>query len=204
MNQWQFNPLEDKAISEVADGEIVFYIEDIAPDVICKIVTMHNEEYSIKKIENYLLGELKVTTDEREYLIEQIIAYEKTAVDKPIVVYEVSKQQAVVDMKPNKEEVDLGAVAGPIKPEQTDALNPKVDFEVKKERKPRKEKVSKIGVEDYKKLLLEKIDLLDYIDSIEVPDLPTELSKSARTILLDFQNEMDSTIEKYMDLIQKM
>lgn len=76
--QYQYNPeYGDNAISEVGTDDIVLYVDDINKEVVAKVVELHNKGKSIQDIQKILDKDERVTLDEADFIVEQLIAYEK-------------------------------------------------------------------------------------------------------------------------------
>lgn len=62
---------------------------------------------------------------------------------------------------------------------------------------------AKVSPSDYLKILQEKMDIVRLLDAVEMPEIPTALTKANRDIMIEFQKEHTGLIAKYMEKIQK-
>lgn len=185
MKKWLFNPAAgDTTIAAEGTDEIVMYIEDLNKEVVSHIVEMHNTGSSVEEIHKFLDKDLRVTLEESDYVVEQILTFQKLYEDEESTVIvpeaEVSKEPAATQEKVTstrkKREVKAQVAA-------TDKV---------------------ITPEDYIELLKEKIVLCEVIGGAKLPEIPTGVSKSSRELMIELNKEYKTLINKYMVLIQQM
>ena len=59
------------------------------------------------------------------------------------------------------------------------------------------------STEDFIKNMQEKIDMIRILDSITMGEIPGNMSKANRDIIVEFQREHDALVKKFMERIQK-
>ena len=59
------------------------------------------------------------------------------------------------------------------------------------------------STEDFIKNMQEKIDMIRILDSITMGEIPGNMSKANRDIIVEFQREHDGLVKKFMERIQK-
>lgn len=220
VTQWNFNPHEgDTAVTapSTTPGEtqdVVMYIDELNPEVVAKIVEMHNEGKTCQEIDAYLTDEPRCTEDEREFITEQLVNYTK-------LTGEEEKQEVVGATAQPGAEADNASkpLHQPDPSPQPQQQGPDKTEDGKEKDKDGKEKVKrgpnsrtrttggekKMSTEDYIKSLQEKIELTRLLDAATDPfEVPAGLSKSSRELMVAYQEEQEALTEKYINLIQKM
>ena len=215
MTKWIFSPeAGDKAISTAPpEYDIVFYIDNIKPEVITRIVEIQNDFCNsdfLAPIEVYLLDESDVDQEEREFILENIINYVniKKVEEQQIVppVTEVQKEP-VVSQAPIILEIPVTNIAAIIPGFATEPGSP-APVEKQKRAWVRKTTDTKAPVkmqstEDFIKIMQEKIEMARMLDSVELPELPGSMTKANRDVMVEFQKEHAAMIAKYMQKIQQ-
>jgi hypothetical protein len=56
---------------------------------------------------------------------------------------------------------------------------------------------------DFIKVMQEKIEMAKMLDGIELPEIPTSMTKSNRDVMIEFQKEHSQLLVKYMQKIQQ-
>lgn len=191
----------DGAVSQVGTDDVVFFINDVHPEVIHNLVSMYNEEYSISKIKRRLEEDDRVTPDEVEFLIESIEEWEKLENAAPTV--ESKEEEEEVPFPHNMEENIPQKKEEPAAPVEEVKKEPK-----KKGPKPATEKpmtrTRKLSPDEFIQQMKERIELAETLGQIKAPEIPENLSNNGRRIMLELQKEYNQLIEKYMERIQDL
>jgi len=201
MQQW----VENAALSSVTTNEskeIVFPTDDISPVVIAAIIEIWNNgdgdnSKSVTEITEYLSNSDIVTTDEIEFIMERITDF-VSQVEEPVApivlptptVKVVETKQPVVPGEPVKEEV-----VAPIVPEA-----PKT---TKKERKPR-EVTKRLTFQELSAALKSRLEVIDIMSSVVPVEIPSGCPKATRELLTDYNDELATLIDKYLNIIADM
>jgi len=196
----------DNAVSE--GDSIVFYIDDIKPEIITTVVEMYNSGSSVEQLGKYLDKADGVTLEESEYITEQITNYLKLAGDTqeetPVDGLTVTAESGAISA--GKGEVTNMTMPTEQKEAPVENIPGKVDG--RKNRQPRTAQVSATtkvqSPEDYLKLLEEKMLLTKTLATIQAPEIPTGVSKQGRELMLELNKEMTGMISKFMEKIQTM
>jgi hypothetical protein len=188
-----YNPQEgDQAISDSEDN-IVFFVDQIAPEVITGIVDMWNQDISLETLLKTVYKNTdQVSPDEYEYIKEQIEAY--IALDK-------QEEETIMEDTAQVKET-AGVTGNEVVNKSIEAIKnvPQEVIEkaaasvgVKKGPKP-KSNGQKIDAKSLIEQMQEKIALISYIDTIQVEDLPagTKVSKESREIILTLQRGVEN------------
>jgi hypothetical protein len=184
MQKWVFD-VDNKAV--MCESDIVFYIDDLDYEIVTDIVNMHNNNFTPHEIDTYLLDKSQIAQDEREFVIEQIVNY--------INFINMTEQQVTeISGLANAEETVQELIKTP-------------EATQKKIRKQRNSngslQVKLSNPSDYIAILQEKIEIVRILDSVSLPDIPSNLTKANRDIMIDFQKEHEALVAKYMEKIQK-
>ncbi len=206
MSKWLFNPQEgDQAISLEGSDDVVMYINDVHPEVITDVVERVNDDYSIKKIKDYLESDERVTPDEVEFIMEAVEDwYKNPPNDVKTVVAKEEVIEVEEDSRPmTQQESDkaLSHSGGQLPVAEVKTRKQKT---VKSVSAPGKKKLS---IEEQVAYLQEKIELLKIFNELENQEsvrFPENLSKPGRDIMISFTKEYDALIAKYVEEIQSM
>jgi hypothetical protein len=216
MNQWQFNPQEgDKAVSVVGNSEVVFYIDDLNPEVVAKIVEIYNNGNDVAKVDEYLKDEERCTQDEREFIMEQITTFIRLANGESPQVTANGGTPA-----PQPQPQQGGNNEPPFTPDLQPQKQGEPESQTPVKPEPPKRTVRRSGTQtpgnnagttgkkanpdDVIKQLKEKIQLIEILSASEVPEIPTGLTKASRDIMVEFQERQEQLVAEFMDRIQKM
>lgn len=209
--KFAFNPFEgDKAVS--CEEDIVFYIDDIKPEIITTVVEMYNSGSSVEAIGKYLDKADGVLLEESEYITEQISNYlklagdtqEETPVQVEVVTVKATKESEIGKIDPVTTEEKKIVIKG----QEENPVNIPAKVDGRKNRQPRTAQVSATtkvqSPEDYLKLLEEKMLLTKTLATIQAPEIPIGVSKQGRELMLELNKEMTGMISKFMEKIQTM
>jgi len=200
MQQW----VENAALSSVTTNEskeIVFPTDDISPVVIAAIIEIWNNgdgdnSKSVTEITEYLSNSDIVTTDEIDFILERITDF-VSQVEEPVApivlptVKVVETKQPVVLVEPVKE----GVVASTT-PEVPKAI-------VRKERKPR-EVTKRLTFQELSAALKSRLEVIDIMSSVVPVEIPSGCPKATRELLTDYNDELATLIDKYLNIIADM
>ena len=227
MQKWSFDPNDgDSAVKE--NSELVFYIDDLNPEVIAKIVEIQNANPDgdfRTQVDQYLEGEDKCSPDEREFVLEQIDTYIKLVQATPEEVNNAIPQQPVQQGPGNDTPPFTPA------PQATPALQqPAANTNADKgtgEQKPAAQTGGRGGnrqtgsratgagtsraagtkstsSDDLIKQLEDKIALIKLIDKTPDVEVPDGLGKIPREIMVDFQREFNTLKDTFMERVKTM
>jgi len=195
--------IDDYVINVITD-EIVFHRNDVDPEVVENCLNIFNRLQSITEVDEYLLNEEKVNSDEREFIIETLAILVKTETE--------------TDMNPETVHQVPGTGTAAIMPEvtTTQAPEPSVVQDPKAgtaapERQKRQwtrritDGASKPtqSTSEFIKVMEEKIEMVKILDQVSMPELPGGMTKGNRDIMVEFQKEQAALIAKFMERIQK-
>lgn len=232
MNQWKFNPQEgDNAVSD--NDEIVFYIDDLNPEVVAKIVEIQNQGIEIQadfvpQVDAYLAQEDRCSPDEREFVMEQINNYVKINATPAETIANAQPQQPAAQGSPAAEEKpgetqtpQGGNTGGTVN--NDDAGKPGVQQQQPQASQRggnRRGQQAAAGAtttrrtttggakvestEELIKSLQDKIDLIKLIDTAQIIEVPAGLGKTARDIMTEFQKEQEALKLSYMERVKTM
>lgn len=203
-------------INHVTEKEVsIFQTEYINKDAIEEFIKQYNSDYSMSRIRSNMEADDCLTGDEVDYIIEQMEIWEEDQ--------EVAKGADVDEDKfPWTEEEVLGATEEQLKEINENKVSEKelsenitAIFEAgkqKKERKKREPKTTssgeksngkKLSAEEYIEMLQEKIELTKSINDITtIGEIPENLSKKGKDLLLSLDKELSSVIDKYLEMVQ--
>lgn len=200
--KWVFNYEAGDRSVKLENGKHVFYIDDIAPEVITEVVGQWNNGKSVKEIEKWLDKQDGVSFEECESIVESITNWEKTYSISPETVDISGKIASNVPMIEDNIGPALSKEGAEAAKEQQKAV-----AEATKPKQTRTKATStnkKLDVNDVKKLLQEKIEMLNVIDSLGCIEIPENLSTRSKLLLSDFVKEQDALKDKYLDRVQEM
>ena len=157
---------------------------------------MWNNGADVKSIKNYLDMEDKCDEDEMDFILEGIEGWISSRETAETVVEEDGPKNKPV---PIPEPVEPVPLPDPLEPRRVDEKPAGVS-------KVRKQRVAPIG----KKLspanliqqMQEKIKAIQYLEAVELSEIDSELSKDIRDELVAFSKEIDTVVNKYLEIIQ--
>jgi len=228
MIKWIYNPYENGDIIKDEEGKEVAYPTAYNTDVVKRVVELWNSRESLDAIEDYLKDEAssedgKCNQEECDYMMEMLTGYLDTL---PKVKHEVGKAAVVEFLSPTQEKVatdaekmltgakvletvdkflsDKGLVTDVQDPINQHSIIIGTENASLPEKKTRQKRVNttpasgKVSVEEIKSKLLDKIALLEALDSTRL-DIDTQhLSKANKEILVQYQSEVDAILDKYL------
>lgn len=200
--------IDDYVINVITD-EIVFYRNDVDPEVVENCLNIFNRLQSTEEVDEYLLNEEKVNSDEREFIIEALASLIKTETE--------------TDMNPETVHQVPGTGTAAIMPEQlatkqTEASAPTVTPDPnagtaapapEKQKRQWTRRITDGGskptqsTSEFIKVMEEKIEMVKILDQVSMPELPGGMTKTNRDIMVEFQKEQAALIAKFMERIQK-
>jgi hypothetical protein len=195
--------IDDYVINVITD-EIVFHRNDVDPEVVENCLNIFNRLQSITEVDEYLLNEEKVNSDEREFIIETLASLIKTETE--------------TDMNPETVHQVPGTGTAAIMPEVTTTQAPEASVvqdpkagTAAPERQKRQwtrritDGASKPtqSTSEFIKVMEEKIEMVKILDQVSMPELPGGMTKGNRDIMVEFQKEQAALIAKFMERIQK-
>jgi hypothetical protein len=202
--------IDDYVINVITD-EIVFYRNDVDPEVVENCLNIFNRLQSTEEVDEYLLNEEKVNSDEREFIIEALASLIKTET-------ETEMNPETVHQVPG---TGTGTVTAAIMPEpaatkQTEAPAPTVTPDPtagtaapEKQKRQWTRRITDGGskptqsTSEFIKVMEEKIEMVKILDQVSMPELPGGMTKTNRDIMVEFQKEQAALIAKFMERIQK-
>jgi len=198
------------AIPAVVDtqdsNELVFYINDIKPDVIVNCLNIFNKVQDIRQVNEYLLDEDDCEEDQRDFIIEQLgqyaeLAY-RTVETTPTMelnnVHEVTGTEIAAIMP--------GFATEPGTPIPVVEPTPVVDKQKRQWTRRITDGNPAIKAQsaaDFIKVMQEKIEMAKMLDGIDLPEIPTSMTKANRDVMIEFQKEHSQLLVKYMQKIQQ-
>jgi hypothetical protein len=231
MAKLKFDKTEDSAIFNVENGveKVIFYIDNIHPDVIETVVEMYNDDFSLSKIKDKLLTvasqSSKITTDEVDFLIEELTIFDDT-VSTTTAIPTVTEAKIVTETK--KEEVmseptTTSTTSAPQPPVQfelldkggIDAKEPEAEEKVRKQRKPRlttgteaasipKKRYNSLSPEELIAQYQEKISLTTALAQFKLPQIEQELSTAGNKLINKFKAAYENLIKETLVEIQDL
>jgi hypothetical protein len=197
--------IDDYVINVITD-EIVFHRNDVDPEVVENCLNIFNRLQSITEVDEYLLNEEKVNSDEREFIIETLAILVKTETE--------------TDMNPETVHQVQGTgiaafIPGPtISKQQTPAptVTPDPTAGTAAPERQKRQWTRRItdggskptqSTSEFIKVMEEKIEMVKILDQVSMPELPGGMTKTNRDIMVEFQKEQAALIAKFMERIQK-
>jgi hypothetical protein len=197
--------IDDYVINVITD-EIVFHRNDVDPEVVENCLNIFNRLQSITEVDEYLLNEEKVNSDEREFIIETLAILVKTETE--------------TDMNPETVHQVQGTgiaafIPGPtISKQQTPAptVTPDPTAGTAAPERQKRQWTRRItdggskptqSTSEFIKVMEEKIEMVKILDQVSMPELPGGMTKTNRDIMVEFQKEQTALIAKFMERIQK-
>lgn len=199
-----------------SDGSgVVFYTEEINPEVLESVIDMWNDGKPLPDIIEKLekrFDEL-CTAEEREYIQTQIENWSKLSGAIPLVEVPAPTEQELESLHiPAKEQADSGkgiAQDKPLSRGEKAAATRKANAEGAKKTSTGSKAVNREVViqnlKDAAEKALKQIDLIEWIERTSSPEeLPVDLSKAARDLLLQFGKDIETLKGKYITAIQEL
>jgi hypothetical protein len=198
------------AIPAVVDtqdsNELVFYINDIKPDVIVNCLNIFNKVQDIRQVNEYLLDEDDCEEDQRDFIIEQLGQYAELA-------YRTVETTPTMELN-NVHEVTGTGIAAIMPGFATEPGTPAPVVEPTPVADKQKRQwtrritdgnpaIKAQSAADFIKVMQEKIEMAKMLDGIELPEIPTSMTKSNRDVMIEFQKEHSQLLVKYMQKIQQ-
>jgi hypothetical protein len=197
--------IDDYVINVITD-EIVFHRNDVDPEVVENCLNILNRLQSITEVDEYLLNEEKVNSDEREFIIETLASLIKTETE--------------TDMNPETVHQVPGTGTAAIMPEVTTTQAPEASVvqdpnagtaapAPERQKRQWTRRITDGGskptqsTSEFIKVMEEKIEMVKILDQVSMPELPGGMTKGNRDIMVEFQKEQAALIAKFMERIQK-
>lgn len=204
MKDWQLVDIigSSPAIINMNTQDTIMYVDDIDPEVIKSVCEMHNSGMIIEWISEALANNNACFTNQREFIMEQITAYEKLTnmtegMLEPITTIHNSNGNGAQNQdKPQETLLQQKELSRGEKAAATRKANAagKTGNSISK----------KQGTVDAIKMLEEKIQLIKLLDAAEVLDIPIGLTKSSRDLMTQFQKEQQDMIDSYLEKVQAL
>jgi hypothetical protein len=195
------------AIPAVVDtqdsNELVFYINDIKPDVIVNCLNIFNKVQDIRQVNEYLLDEDDCEEDQRDFIIEQLGQYAELAY-RTVETTPTMEENKVIETTAAM--TIPGSVSEPGTPVPVVEPTPVVDKQKRQWTRRITDGNPAIKAQsaaDFIKVMQEKIEMAKMLDGIELPEIPTSMTKANRDIMIEFQKEHSQLLVKYMQKIQQ-
>ena len=210
----------DKAIKD-AESRVVLYSDDMNEEVLQDVCKQWNTNKSLDVIQGFLDRSNLCTSEETEYLMEQIGNYEKgvastTEGDKiaenikigmdTLTPHEVAETlTAIVNSAPVIREVPSTNIAAIIPGFSTEPGTPAPLEKRGRKQTPAVRTGGKVDAKDLIASMREKIALIEWIDEA-IPDmnLPEALNKGAREILIALQKAVEVAKDTAVQNIQNL
>ena len=195
------------AIPAVVDtqdsNELVFYINDIKPDVIVNCLNIFNKVQDIRQVNEYLLDEDDCEEDQRDFIIEQLGQYAELAY-RTVETTPTMEENKVIETTAAM--TIPGSVSEPGSPAPVVEPTPVVDKQKRQWTRRITDGNPAIKAQsaaDFIKVMQEKIEMAKMLDGIELPEIPTSMTKANRDVMIEFQKEHSQLLVKYMQKIQQ-
>ena len=203
-----------KGIPAVVDtqdsNEVVFHINDIKPDVIINCLNIFNKVQDIREVNEYLLDEDDCDEDQRDFITEQLAQYAELAYKTVETTPTMEEQKKIIEIPmPNTmamPDIMPGFATEPASPAVPEAPAPVVDKQKRQWTRRITDGNGPIKTQsaaDFIKVMQEKIEMAKMLDGIELPEIPTSMTKSNRDVMIEFQKEHSQLLVKYMNKIQQ-
>lgn len=202
MNEYIFSTHEGvpAVINTQNNNDVVFYINDIKPDVIANCLNIYNRLQSIKEVTEYLLDEDDCDADQREFITEQLAQYAFLNTVTPIT-------PIATTMEENKVIEPTAAIAAVIPGFATEPGSPAPVEKTKRQWTRRitdgNAPIKAQSAADFIKIMQEKIEMARMLDTVVLPELPGSMTKTNRDIMVEFVKEHSQLVMKYMQKIQQ-
>jgi len=199
---WSYEK-SSKAIKDSED-RLVMHIDDVNEDVVGEVVKMWNLNKDLKLVQSYLNRSNLCTSEETEYLMEQIGNYEKSLKD-------VSEGDQIAENIKIGVETLVPEPGPKVEKSLQDRLVDHVNSNPTKKRQPRNTTVVKssgkaMSAVEIVERLKEQILCIEYLNGISVDGdgFPANIGKAAREVLIGFQKEIETTKNLAITAIQQL
>jgi hypothetical protein len=206
VKKWIYTP-EKSIVEHLEEGYLlVCFTDDIDADAIEEVVKLHNRGVDIVGIDNYLKDDSYCTQEQREFLIESITVYlNSKEMETPLDALPgfLGTEQGTPVVLGNKTSIVASQIlqqiilkAEPIKTKAAKVVKPvgKVDTQSVKDKLQ--------AMADKASILLELVIWVD--ESLNSQDVPANLSKEYRELLLGYIKEIEGAKSKVLDHISKL
>lgn len=197
-------------------NEVVFHINDIKPDVIINCLNIFNKVQDIREVNEYLLDEDDCDEDQRDFITEQLAQYAELAyrtVETTPIATTMEENKVIEIPMPNTmvmpqiiQDIMPGFATEPASPAVPVAPAPVVDRQKRQWTRRITDGNGPIKTQsaaDFIKVMQEKIEMAKMLDGIELPEIPTSMTKANRDVMIEFQKEHSQLLVKYMNKIQQ-
>lgn len=205
------------AVVDTQDSnEVVFHINDIKPDVIINCLNIFNKVQDIREVNEYLLDEDDCDEDQRDFITEQLAQYAELAyrtVETTPIATTMEENKVIEIPMPNTmvmpqiiQDIMPGFATEPASPAVPVAPAPVVDRQKRQWTRRITDGNGPIKTQsaaDFIKVMQEKIEMAKMLDGIELPEIPTSMTKANRDVMIEFQKEHSQLLVKYMNKIQQ-
>lgn len=205
------------AVVDTQDSnEVVFHINDIKPDVIINCLNIFNKVQDIREVNEYLLDEDDCDEDQRDFITEQLAQYAELAyrtVETTPIATTMEENKVIEIPMPNTmvmpqiiQDIMPGFATESASPAVPEAPAPVVDRQKRQWTRRITDGNGPIKTQsaaDFIKVMQEKIEMAKMLDGIELPEIPTSMTKANRDVMIEFQKEHSQLLVKYMNKIQQ-
>lgn len=205
------------AVVDTQDSnEVVFHINDIKPDVIINCLNIFNKVQDIREVNEYLLDEDDCDEDQRDFITEQLAQYAELAyrtVETTPIATTMEENKVIEIPMPNTmvmpqiiQDIMPGFATESASPAVPVAPAPVVDRQKRQWTRRITDGNGPIKTQsaaDFIKVMQEKIEMAKMLDGIELPEIPTSMTKANRDVMIEFQKEHSQLLVKYMNKIQQ-
>jgi hypothetical protein len=202
MNQYILSTHEGvpAVIDTQNNNDVVFYINDIKPDVIANCLNIYNRLQSVKEVTEYLLDEDDCDADQREFITEQLAQYAFLNTVTPITpIATTMEENKVIDPTAGIAAVIPGFATEPGSPAPVE----KTKRQWIRRNTDGNAPIKAQSTADFIKVMQEKIEMAKILDTVVLPELPGSMTKANRDIMVEFVKEHSQLVMKYMQKIQQ-
>lgn len=204
-------------IHPVTEEEVgVMTIEpEINYDAIESMLEGYNAGYSLSRVKSNMEQDDRLTGDEIDYIVEQLEMFEEDMEKKSVEevspwTQEHDKTWSELTPAQITETIEILQQGKEVGEQIADT----VITAMKKERKKREPKTSNGGVQgtskktltpqEYMESLLEKVELCKILSDVQYPEVPADLSKTNRNLMLEMNKELEGVVTTYLQKIQEL
>ena len=205
---WSYEK-DSKAIKD-AEDRVVLFGDDINEEVLQKVTDMWNGKSTDNAIQGFLDRSYLCTSEEGDYIVEQIESYQKqvAGATEDVTAQYVGKEGENVFVKAN---VPVGTVMDSMTQQEVAETLIAIAGKQPVEKQKRQQRTTaavkapgKLSAEELAQLYTEKIAALTYIATVDVPELTSSGSKGVREILIQLQKSVEQAKETAVQNIQQL
>jgi hypothetical protein len=204
-----------KSIIDNVTSNVVMFGDDINPEVLVEVCQMWNNNKEVKSIVSALDRDNRCTSEEADYIIEQLEVYEKSPVDAPMTPVEVAETlTAMVNSAPVIREVPSTNIAAILPGFATEPGTPAPIEKKGRKQTPAVRTGGKVqSSEDVVKALKlqqekvqKQIAMIEWIDSSTLlhEEFPDGLQKDSIELLIRYGKDIAKMKSEYIAQIQQL